>query len=74
MQKVYVFEVHPEATKDQIREALKQLFGVNVTERPHHADAPERRSPVAGRAASPRAGRRPSSRLRDGETLAVFEG
>ena len=29
--KEYVFEVHPEATKGQIREALKQLFGVTVT-------------------------------------------
>jgi large subunit ribosomal protein L23 len=29
--KEYVFEVHPEATKGQIREALKELFGVTVT-------------------------------------------
>ena len=27
----YVFEVHPEATKDQIKAALKQFFGVNAT-------------------------------------------
>ncbi|MEG3585765.1 MAG: 50S ribosomal protein L23 [Actinomycetota bacterium] len=28
---VYTFEVHPEATKPQIREAVEQIFGVRVT-------------------------------------------
>ena len=27
----YVFEVHPDATKTQIRVAIEQLFGVKVT-------------------------------------------
>ncbi|HET9823335.1 MAG TPA: 50S ribosomal protein L23, partial [Burkholderiaceae bacterium] len=27
----YTFEVHPEATKPQIRAAVEQLFGVKVT-------------------------------------------
>ena len=27
----YVFEVHPDATKTQIRSAIEQLFGVKVT-------------------------------------------
>ena len=27
----YTFEVHPEATKPQIREAVEQIFGVRVT-------------------------------------------
>ncbi len=27
----YVFEVHPEASKPQIRAAIEQLFGVKVT-------------------------------------------
>jgi large subunit ribosomal protein L23 len=27
----YVFEVHPDATKSQIRNAIEQLFGVKVT-------------------------------------------
>ena len=29
--KVYTFEVHPEANKHQIRDALKKLFGVTAT-------------------------------------------
>ena len=28
---VYTIEVHPEATKPQIREAVEQIFGVRVT-------------------------------------------
>ncbi|MBJ45211.1 MAG: 50S ribosomal protein L23 [Acidimicrobiaceae bacterium] len=28
---VYTFEVHPEATKPQIRDAVEQIFGVRVT-------------------------------------------
>ena len=28
---VYTLEVHPEATKPQIREAVEQIFGVRVT-------------------------------------------
>ena len=28
---VYTFEVHPEATKPQIREAVEQIFGVRAT-------------------------------------------
>ena len=28
---VYTFEVHPDATKPQIREAVEQIFGVRVT-------------------------------------------
>ena len=28
---VYTFEVNPEATKPQIREAVEQIFGVRVT-------------------------------------------
>ena len=38
--KVYTFEVHPEANKYQIRDALRQLFGVTATARAHDADAP----------------------------------
>ena len=30
--KEYVFEVHPDATKYQIRDALQALFGVTVTD------------------------------------------
>ena len=30
IKKEYAFEVHPEANKHQIREALKQLFGVTA--------------------------------------------
>ena len=30
--KEYTFEVHPQANKHQIREALQKLFGVTVTD------------------------------------------
>jgi large subunit ribosomal protein L23 len=69
----YTFEVHPEATKPQIRAAIERLFGVQVvgvwtsTQR-----GKERRM---GRSV----GRRPHwkkaiVKLREGDTIEVFEG
>ena len=58
--KEYAFEVHPEANKYQIREALQKLFGVTVTDvrtmqmRRHEVD------PGPDRGARPPAGRRRS--------------
>lgn len=69
----YVFEVHPEATKGQIREALKQLFGVTaVTVRTMQM----RRNAVARgktRGVTPR-WKKAIVTLKDGESLAVYEG
>jgi large subunit ribosomal protein L23 len=69
----YVFEVHPEATKDQIKAALKQFFGVNATS---VRTMQMRRNAIARgrtRGVTPR-WKKAIVTLKDGETLAVFEG
>jgi large subunit ribosomal protein L23 len=69
----YTFEVHPEATKPQIRAAVEQLFGVKVTGVwTSNQRGKEKRM---GRTA----GRRPNwkkaiVKLREGDTIPVFEG
>ncbi len=69
----YVFEVHPEATKEQIREALKQFFGVHATS---VRTMQMRRNAIAKgktRGVTPR-WKKAIVTLKDGESLAVFEG
>lgn len=69
----YVFEVHPEATKDQIKAALKQFFGVNATK---VRTMQMRRNAIARgktRGVTPR-WKKAIVTLKDGESLAVFEG
>ena len=71
--KEYVFEVHPEATKGQIREALKQLFGVTATS---VRTMQMRRNAMARgqtRGTSAR-WKKAIVTLRQGDSLAVFEG
>ena len=69
----YAFEVHPEATKPQIRSAIEQLFGVKVT---HVWTSNQRgKEKRMGR----NVGRRPNWKkaivtLREGDTIEVFEG
>jgi large subunit ribosomal protein L23 len=69
----YAFEVHPEATKPQIRAAVEQLFGVKVTGVwTSNQRGKEKRM---GRTV----GRRPNwkkaiVKLREGDSIAVFEG
>ena len=69
----YHFEVHPDATKPQIRVAVEQLFGVKVTGVwTSNQRGKEKRM---GRTS----GRRPNwkkaiVKLREGDTIAVFEG
>ena len=69
----YTFEVHPEATKSQIRTAIEQLFGVKVTGVwTANQRGKEKRM---GRTV----GRRPSwkkaiVKLREGDSIPVFEG
>ena len=69
----YTFEVHPEATKPQIRAAIEQLFGVKVTGVwTSNQRGKEKR---LGRTA----GRRPNwkkaiVKLREGDSIPVFEG
>jgi large subunit ribosomal protein L23 len=69
----YTFEVHPDATKHQIRSAVEQLFGVKVTGVwTSNQRGKERR---VGKTV----GRRPNwkkaiVKLRAGDTIEIFEG
>ena len=70
--KEYTFEVHPEANKYQIRDALQKLFGVTVT---------DVRTMQMRRHASPAAHRGTTAALEEGDrhaearrSIAVFEG
>jgi large subunit ribosomal protein L23 len=69
----YTFEVHPEATKPEIRGAIEQLFGVHVVSVRTMMQRAKRRT--MGRTV----GRRPAwkkalVRLREGDTIpGVFE-
>ncbi|HPF62889.1 MAG: 50S ribosomal protein L23 [Gemmatimonadetes bacterium] len=69
----YVFEVHPDATKPQIAAALQQLFGVTATS--------VRTMQVRRKAVARARTRGVTARwkkaivtLKDGDSLAVFEG
>lgn len=73
MRREYAFEVHPEATKRDIRHALEQLFGVTVTsvrtmQMRRHAVV---RGRTRGRTA---AWKKAIVTLKDGDSIAVFEG
>ena len=71
--KEYGFEVTPTATKGQIREALKQRFGVTATS---VRTMQMRRNAMArgqSRGVSAR-WKKAYVTLKDGESLAVFEG
>ena len=69
----YTFQVHPKATKPQIRLAVEQLFGVKVTGVwTSNQRGKERR-------VGQTAGRRPNwkkaiVKLREGDTIEIFEG
>lgn len=69
----YTFEVHPNATKPQIRQAIEELFGVKVTDVwTANQRGKEKRM---GRTV----GRRPNwkkaiVKLREGDSIEIFEG
>ena len=69
----YTFEVHPKASKPQIRTAVEQLFGVKVTGVwTSNQRGKERR-------VGQTAGRRPNWKkaivtLREGDSIEIFEG
>ncbi len=71
--KAYTFEVHPEASKGQIREALKALFGVTATD--VRTMQMRRHAVTRGRTrgVTPR-WKKAIVTLKDGESIAVFEG
>ncbi len=69
----YTFEVHPEATKTQIRSAIEQLFGVHVTGVwTMNVRGKERRmGKTVGRRSS---WKKAIVTLREGDTIEIFEG
>ena len=69
----YVFEVHPDASKTQIRSAIEQLFGVKVT----GVWTSNQRGKT--KRMGNNIGRRPNwkkaiVKLREGDTIEIFEG
>ena len=71
--KEYAFEVHPEANKYQIREALQKLFGVTATavrtmQMRRHAVT---RGRIQGTTAR---WKKAIVTLKEGESLPIFEG
>ncbi|MCL4864930.1 MAG: 50S ribosomal protein L23 [Gemmatimonadales bacterium] len=71
--KEYAFEVHPDATKHQIRDALQALFGVTVT---GVRTMQVRRNAITRgrtRGVTPR-WKKAYVTLKDGDSIAVFEG
>lgn len=71
--KEYAFEVHPDATKYQIRDALQALFGVTVTD---VRTMQVRRNAITRgrtRGVTPR-WKKAIVTLKDGDSIAVFEG
>jgi large subunit ribosomal protein L23 len=73
LRKEYAFEVHPQANKYEIRDALKQLFGVTATS--VRTMQVRRNSVVRGRSKGLTARwKKAIVTLKDGETLPVFEG
>ena len=69
----YAFQVHPDASKPQIRSAIEQLFGVKVTGVwTSNVRGKEKRMGKS-------VGHRPNWKkaivtLRDGDTIEIFEG
>jgi len=69
----YVFQVHPDATKTQIRSAIEQLFGVKVT----GVWTSNQRGKT--KRVGNNIGRKPNwkkaiVKLREGDTIEIFEG
>jgi large subunit ribosomal protein L23 len=71
--KEYTFEVHPEANKYQIRDALQTLFGVTVTD--VRTMQMRRNEVTRGRTRGATARwKKAIVTLKDGDSIAVFEG
>ena len=71
--KEYTFEVHPEANKYQIRDALQTLFGVTVTD--VRTMQMRRNEVTRGRTRGATARwKKAIVTLKEGDSIAVFEG
>jgi large subunit ribosomal protein L23 len=69
----YTFRVHPDAHKTQIKQAIEQLFGVDVVEVRTSAvpPKPKRRGFTAGRT---RAWKKAVVQVGEGQTIPIFQG
>ena len=71
--KTYTFEVHPEANKYQIRDALQKLFEVTVTD--VRTMQMRRHEVTRGRTrGTTKRWKKAIVTLKDGDSIAVFEG
>jgi len=69
----YTFEVHPRANKYQIRSALEELFDVTVTD--VRTSVVRRKEKIQGRRRGATAvWKKAVVRLKDGDSIPVFEG
>jgi len=69
----YTFEVHPKASKPQIRGAIEQLFGVRVVDvwTSNHRGKTKRLGKTAGRRPN---WKKAIVKLAEGDTIPIFEG
>jgi large subunit ribosomal protein L23 len=69
----YTFQVHPEASKPQIREAIQSLFGVTVTGvwTMKKQGKEKRMGQNVGRRSS---WKKAIVKLKDGDSIPIFEG
>lgn len=69
----YVFQVHPDATKTQIRLAVEELFGVKVTGvwTSNQRGKAKRMGNTVGRKPN---WKKAIVKLREGDTIEIFEG
>ena len=70
----YTFRVHADAHKTQIKQAVEQLFDVNVRRGPHLQGAVQAQAPRLHRRAARAPGRRPIVQVRPGESIPIFQG
>ena len=69
----YTFEVHPEATKPAIRQAVEQLWGVKVTG--VWTSQQRGKTRRVGRSVGRRSNwKKAIVKLREGDSIAIFEG
>ena len=71
--KEYTFQAHPLATKTQIRAAIESLFGVHVVHIRTLQQRAKRKTRGRSQGTIPR-WKKAYVRLKDGESLPVFEG
>jgi large subunit ribosomal protein L23 len=69
----YTFEVHPDASKPQIRSAIEQLFGVKVTGvwTSNQRGKEKRMGKTVGKRPN---WKKAIVKLREGDTIEIFEG